>query len=94
MKDYIFLLTIGLALSNPIEYHNPSTRAYPEIITDIKFIEDASAIDFDELINMAASHVGLEWLKDEESLLQSGINVTNIHPDIIVDAFSTTVSIS
>lgn len=91
MNYTIVLLTFGLALSNSIE-EEPSTKTYPEIVTDIPFIEDASAIDFNELINKAASHPGLEWLTDDELLTQSGINVTNIHPDILADAFSTTVS--
>lgn len=91
MKLYTVLLTFGLALSNPIEDDPSTIRKYPQILTDIPFI-DASAMDFDELLNKATSHPGLEWLKDEELLAQSGINVTNIHPDIIVDAFSTTVS--
>lgn len=91
MKYYTVLLTFGLALSNPIEDDPSNTiRKYPQIVTDIPFI-DASAMDFDELLNKATSHPGLEWLKDEELLAQSGIDVTNIHPDIIADAFSTTV---
>lgn len=90
MKYHLVLFTFGLALSDPID-ENPSTKTYPEILTDIPFIEDASAMDFNELINKAASHPGLEWLQDEELLAQSGINVTNIHPDILADAFSTTV---
>lgn len=100
MKYYILLLTIGLALASPVEEYspieedNPSTRIYPEIITDIPYIEDASAMDFDELLQMAASHAGLEWLKDEKALAQAGIDVRNIHPDIIADAFSTTVRIN
>lgn len=93
MKYYILLSTIGLAFANPIEEDNPSTRTYPEIITDFPFIEDASAMDFDELLNKAASHAGLEWLKDEEALAQAGIDIRNIHPDIIADASSTTVRI-
>lgn len=93
MKIYFVLLSIGVALSNPIDV-NPSTRIYPEIITDIQFIENATVMDFDELINKAVSHAGLEWLKDEEALAQAGIDITKIHPDIIVDALSTTVRIS
>lgn len=92
MEYYILLLTIVLALSNPTEEDSPSTRKYPEIITNIPFI-DASAMDFEELLNTAASHAGLEWLKDEEALAQAGIDIANIHPDIIADAFSTTVRI-
>lgn len=91
MKYYILLLTIELALTNPIE-KDPSTRIYPEIITDIPYIANASAMDFDELLNMAASHAGLEWLTDKEALAQAGIDIQNIDADIIADSFSTTVS--
>lgn len=92
MKYYIVFLAFGLVLIDAIE-NDPSTKAYPEILTDIPFIEDASAMDFDELLDKATSHPGLEWLQDEELLALSGINVTSIHPDIIADAFSTTVRI-
>lgn len=85
-------LMFRLVLTNTIE-NDPSTRTYPQILTDIPFIENASAMDFDELLDRATSHPGLEWLKDEELLALSGINVTSIHPDIIADAFSTTVRI-
>lgn len=88
----VLLLTFVLTPSIAIE-DDPSTRKYPQILTDIPFIEDASAMDFEELLNYAAAHPGLEWIKDEELLAQYGINVTNIHPDIIADAFSTTVRI-
>lgn len=90
MKCGIVLFTLGLALSSPIE-NDQSTKKYPEILTDIPFIENASAMNFEELLITAASHPGLEWLIDKETLAQSGINLTHNHADIIADAFSTTV---
>lgn len=91
MKHLIVLLMVSLTLSNPIDDDDPATRKYPQILTDIPFIEDATAMNFDELLNLAANHPGLEWIKDEASLTEFGMNVTTIHPDIIADAFSTTV---
>lgn len=84
------LLMAVFASPNPIE-DDPSTKKYPQILTDIPFIEDASAINFEELLNLAANHSGLEWIKDEALLTEFGMNITTIHPDIIADAFSTTV---
>ncbi len=95
MKYYIIaLLTISAwGQCNPlVDDDDPSTQTYPQILTDIPFIEDASAMDLQDLLDKAASHTGLEWLNDEELLGQLGVNIQSIHPDIIVDAFSTTVS--
>ena len=88
----LLLMVITSTSSNPHE-DDPSTRIYPQILTDIPFIENATAMNFQELLDKAANHPGLEWIKDEELLTQLGINVTQIHPDIIADAFSTTVRI-
>ncbi|XP_037024933.1 lipase 3-like [Bradysia coprophila] len=86
----IILLTVMASVLTSQDEEDPSTRIYPQILTDIPFIEDASAMSLEELIDKASNHPGLEWIKDEELLTQFGINVTQIHPDIIADAFSTT----
>ncbi|KAJ6646747.1 Lipase 3 [Pseudolycoriella hygida] len=88
MRAYIVFVTLGLAMSNPVE-EDTIRKRYPEIITDIPFV-DAASVDIEELLNEATSRPGLEWLNDEELLAQSGINITNIDRDIIADAFSTT----
>lgn len=66
--------------------------AYGEL-KELPPMEDVSSLTIEELLNKAAKYPGLEYLKDNSTLSTFGITPTNIHPDIIHDAFLLTVSI-
>lgn len=96
MKSFLLLVTIGLALATPfegevsVEEEVIPSKHYPEVITDIDQV-DISKLSIEELLEEAGHHPGLEFLNDADAVASMGIDPMNIDPELIVDAFSTTV---
>lgn len=100
MKTLLLLVGIGFAFATPFENEfGPRfelkedvlySDKYPEVITEIEQI-DYENLPIESLINEASHHAGLEFLSDANTAASMGVDVMNIHPDIIADAFSTTV---
>lgn len=116
MKNFLLLVSIGLALATPYEKeveldikpdiligtNNPivikevemdaevEIQKYPQVIKDTKQL-DISKLSIEALLEEAVHHPGMEFLNDPEAAASMGIDPMNIDPELIADAFSTTV---
>ncbi|KAJ6645640.1 Lipase 3, partial [Pseudolycoriella hygida] len=98
MNFLLLLLTVGFSLAAPRDNRNNvvedfATKNYPEVITDIDTM-DVSNLSIKELLVEASHHPGLEFMNDSEAAAEMGINLMNIHRDLIIDAFSSTCQLA
>lgn len=66
-------------------------RQCREVITQFTDSVDYSELSIDELIQIASKHEGLEFLADANATAAMGIDINNLHPDLVADALATTV---
>lgn len=99
MKTFLLLLSIGLALAIPMEVEieagrdfllNEYPSEYPKVTT-VFDLPDYSKLSIDDLLEAASHHSGLEFLNDTDAAASMGIDLMNLHPDLIYDATTTTV---
>lgn len=97
MKSFLLLVSISLALATPFESEVEAgkqiilSNELPEAIPESEPV-DFSKLTIEELLEEAIHHPGMEFLNDAEAVASMGIDPMNIDPELIVDAFSTTVN--